>query len=380
MTRQISPKSMRKAYSLVLVLLVVVVLLMMGTGLLSLGMQGQFTAIRAGTELKAMTAADAGLTQALFMMNQLIKDRTWNDFHLISVQERELPNADAAFSYEIGPESTGVLKSQHFITSMGTSGHSRKTVQANIGLKWLFESAILVKDRMSLMPNSIVTGYNSADLTDTDFSVKIGTTSIEADRIPIGPGTVIDADVFVGTGGDPATVIGAGGTITGRTYSLIQEVDFPVITAPALPVTGTALNATGATITLSPADSGQYTSINLAKGTDPGILEIAGGKVLLHITNNMDVGQGCELIVRPGSSLILYIDGNITADNSSGFNNEAGNVRDFQVYATGENQVFDFKAKSDTFKSGCTFYYDEALRDATLDDEGVRFVVKRWKE
>ena len=34
--------------------------------------------------------------------------------------------------------------------------------------------------------------------------------------------------------------------------------------------------------------------------------------------------------------------------------------------------------KSVTFKSGCTFYYDEALRDVTVFDEGVRFVVKRW--
>jgi len=33
-----------------------------------------------------------------------------------------------------------------------------------------------------------------------------------------------------------------------------------------------------------------------------------------------------------------------------------------------------------TFKSGGTFYYDEALRDAGIDDVGARFIVKRWRE
>jgi hypothetical protein len=34
-----------------------------------------------------------------------------------------------------------------------------------------------------------------------------------------------------------------------------------------------------------------------------------------------------------------------------------------------------------TFKSGGTFYYDEALRDnVSIDDVGARFIVKRWRE
>jgi len=37
--------------------------------------------------------------------------------------------------------------------------------------------------------------------------------------------------------------------------------------------------------------------------------------------------------------------------------------------------------KSVTFKSGGKFYYDEALRDnVSIDDEGARFIVKRWGE
>jgi len=281
-----------------------------------------------------------------------------------------------------------------------------------MGFKGLFDSAILVKDRISLMPNTLVAGYNSQDATDTDFDLKIGTTSTAADRIPLGPGTVVEGDVFVGVGGDPKTVIGAGGTITGQKLTLHEELDFPVITPPSLPNIGTALSATGKTISLDPTGSGTYTGISLSQsGGNSGVLEIQGGDVVLYITDNINMGNGCEVIVRPGSSLTLYVDGNISADNSVGFNNQAGNVKDFQLFATGTaEQVFSLKAKSSifgtiyapdvditlypstemrgaivgknvTFKSGGIFYYDEALRDnVSIDDVGARFIVKRWRE
>jgi len=232
-----------------------------------------------------------------------------------------------------------------------------------------------------------------------------------ADRIPLGPGTVVDGDVFVGVGGDPKTVIGAGGTITGEKYALPTEPEFPVITAPALPDMGTSLYAKGATLTIGPADSGKYTGVTLAQGSSSsGVVEISGGDVVLHITGNIDLGTGCEFIVRPGSSLTLYVDGNIYTANSAGFSNENTDIAKLQLYATGgSEQIFDLKAKSKIFgvvyapdvdisaypstelhgsitgnsvtmKSGCTFYYDEALRNGSLYNEGVRVVVKRWWE
>jgi cytoskeletal protein CcmA (bactofilin family) len=258
------------------------------------------------------------------------------------------------------------------------------------------------------MPNTLLTGYNSADPADTDIDVKIGTTGTLSDRIPLGPGTVVDGDVFVGVGGDPSVVVGAGGTITGEKYALTEEPEFPVITPPPLPDMGTDLSADSTTLTIGPADSGKYTAITLSGGGGAGVLEIDGGDVALHITGNIDVGNGCEVIVREGSSLTIYADGDLYADNSMGFNNEPGNVEDFALYGTGEGeQEFALKAKSNVFgvvyapnanitlypsseihgalvgnnvtiKSGGTFYYDEALK--ALHDVGARFVVQRWYE
>jgi hypothetical protein len=49
----------------VLVVVIVVALLVTGGGLLSLALQGRMQGIRAGSEMKARSAADAGLTAAL---------------------------------------------------------------------------------------------------------------------------------------------------------------------------------------------------------------------------------------------------------------------------------------------------------------------------
>ncbi len=400
-------KSQEKGAALFLILFAMILLCITGLALLNLGLQTRFRAIRTSQEIKARWAADAGLTKALVEMNNQLQAKTLSDTSLPAVTDEALFQSNASFSYVAGKNADGT----YTITSTGKTGPIGKQASAILGLKGLFESAILVKDRISLMPNTLVTGYNSADPTDTDFDVKIGTTSTSDDRIPLGPGTVVEADVFVGVGGDPQTVIGAGGTITGQKYSLNMEPDFPVITPPSLPAIGTPLSANGNTITIGPAESGTYTEIDLSQsGGNPGILEIQGGDVELHITGNIDMGNGCEIIVRSGSSLVIYIDGDISADNSVGINNEAGIVKDFQLYATGTGeQDFSLKAKSSvfgtiyapdvditlypsaqmygaiigdsvTFKSGGAFYYDEAVKEVDVDDEGAQFVVKRWYE
>ena len=397
-------KSQETGAALCLMVVAVILLTLTGMALLNLGLQTRISAIRTAKGIQARWSADAGLIKAVVEMNKKLSAKTWSDTSMPAVTNEVLFQSEQSFSYQVDKDGGG----NYTVTSTGMAGSAIKRVYATMRLKGLFDSAILVKDRISLMPNTLVAGYNSQDATDTDFDLKIGTTSTAADRIPIGPGTVVEADVFVGVGGNPNTVIGAGGTITGQKYTLHEELDFPVITPPSLPYIGTALSATSATITLDPTGSGTYTGISLSQ---TGIVEIKGGDVVLYITGNINMGNGCEVIVRPGSSLTLYVDGNISADNSVGFNNQAGNVRDFQLFATGTSvQLFNMKAKSSifgtiyapdvditlypsaemrgaivgknvTFKSGSVFYYDESLRDnVSIDDVGARFIVKRWRE
>jgi len=399
-------KSKQKGAVLSLAVIAVILLTLMGMSLLNLSLKTRISAIRSAQGIQARWAADAGLVKAVIEMNNKLTTNTWSDASKPVAINEVLFQPNQTYSYQVDEDYSG----NYTVTSTGKVGPVSKRVYADMEIKGLFDNAILVKDGISLMPNTLVAGYNSQNPFDTEFDLKIGTTSTAADRIPIGPGTVVDGDVFVGVGGDPQKVIGAGGTVIGKKLALQEEISFPDITPPSLPYYGTAISAAGKTIILDPAGSGTYTGLNLSQSANPGILEIQGGDVVLHITGDINMGNGCEIIVRPGSSLILYIDGNINADNSGGINNKAGHVKDFQLFATGtEEQVFNLKAKSSIFgtiyapdvditlypiaeirgaivgrnvkfKSGSTFYYDEALQDVSVDDVGVRFVVKRWRE
>jgi hypothetical protein len=105
------------------------------------------------------------------------------------------------------------------------------------------------------------------------------------------------------------------------------------------------------------------------------------------------------------------VDGDIHCREGSGVNSESPPemAATLILYGTGDAQDFDIKAKSEwtgvvyapnadidlyaggdaygsivaktfEFKAGGNYHYDEALREVDTDDEGVRFVVKRWYE
>jgi len=419
----------RRGSVLPLVLIVITLLLVMGLGMLRLGLQARVYAARTSDEVAARGAADAGLTKAIWALNQRLGGGL-SASPLPGQIDQILANCYATYSYEMArpgempaeplvvsideDDPFGVkfpFETRYEIRCIGRSGIAERTVHATVKLQGLFESAVLSRTGISLMPNTLITGYNSADPTDTDIDVQIGTTSINDNSISLGPGSVVEGDVFVGVGGDPAEVIGAGGTITGQKFTLTEELQFPVIAPPVLPNFGTVISAKGETVTMTPADSGIYKEIKLSsKAGTPGVLEITGGKVVLYLTGNIDLGNSTEIVVRAGSSLVLYAGGNIDTGNSAGFANENSLTSTLKIFATRQDtQEFELKAKSDVFglvyapnanvelypksklygavvagnisiKSNGTFYYDEALRNVSPDDEGAHFVVERWWE
>ena len=419
----------RRGSVLPLVVIVITLLLVMGLGMLRLGTQARVYAARTSHDIAARGAADAGLTKALWALNQRL-GAGLSAGPLPEQIDQILANCNATFSYDMarpgempaGPLVVSVgeddpfgvkipFETRYEIRCTGRCGIAERTVHATVKLQGLFESAVLSQGRISLMPNTTITGYNSADPTDTDIDVKIGTTSINDNSITLGPGSIVEGDVFVGVGGAPAEVIGAGGTITGQKFTLTEELQFPVITVPALASFGTVISAKGVTVTMTPANSGIYKEIKLSsKAGTPGVLEITGGRVVLYLTGNIDLGNSDEIVVRAGSSLVLYAGGNIATGNSAGFVNENSLTSTLKIFATRQDtQTFELKAKSDVFglvyapnanvelypksklygaivagnisiKSNGTFYYDEALRNVSPDDEGVHFVVERWWE
>ncbi len=401
-------QSKKRGSAIPLAVVAVLILLAMGTGLLSLGLNSRIYSIRTASDITARCAADAGLTMALFRMNEELQVKPLDDSTLPQAIDATLPNCDATYSYTV----TGDLAGGYTITSVGKADQAQRTVSATLELRGLFEYAILTKETLILKPDTLVDGYNSQDPLDTDVEVDVSTQSTADSSIILNSGVIVEGDVSVGVGGDPDTVIKDMGATTGHQLSGIVEEPLPLISPPALPDMGVDIAATGETVTISPADSGQYGSIILTKGDTLGVLEISGGDVVLYLTGNIDLGESCELVVKDGSSLTVYIDGDIHCRTNSAINAEyhPEEPSKFQIYGTAEvQQSFDIKTKSDwsgtiyapnadvilyakadfygsvvsnnfELKAGGNYYYDEALREVNVDDVGVRFVVKRWYE
>ena len=389
---------------LALVAGIVVIVTLMALSLLSLGLNSRTLAVRTTQKIQARCAADAGLTKALFLMNEKLKVKPWDDSSLPYSTDETLPNFDGVFSYKVAKEAAN----SYIITSVGTAGIIEKEIYSTIGFQGLFDHAILTKGQMTLKSNTLIDGYNSTDPGDTDVEVKIGTISVLGDQVILNSSVVVDGDVVVGVDGDVDTVIKDLGATTDGMYSMLEEPPFPLVVLPILPDMGTDIEVDGGTFILGPADSGEYTDIAIkGKGT----LQISGGDVELYITGDIDLGQGCDMIVTAGASLELYIDGDIECKNDSTLGGESfSDPKAFQLFPTGAGvQNFHIKAKSDwcgviyapnadiilyakgncygsvvsgsfEYKSDGNFYYDEALRDVTANDDYVRFVVKRWSE
>jgi choice-of-anchor A domain-containing protein len=403
MNKKKPTKPKRKGFT-ALVMLIIAVLLITGIGLLGLGLDSRILAIRDTSGVAARCAADSGLTKAIYEMNEKLKVKPWDDSTLPQVTNESLPSCNATYSYTV----TGDSVNGYAVESTGKSMEAEKTVRCVLGLISPFDSALFVQETLILKPNAQVLGYNSADPEDTDVNVKIGTNDTADGSITLGSGVVVDGDVVVGPGGDANSVIDDQGATTGDRYAITTEKDFPGITAPTLFDMGGVISAHGTTLTIGPANSGEYDGIELKNATNPGILEIDGGDVVLYITENINLGQDCEIKINEGSSLVIYLDGDLIGDNDAGVNNMNA-PENFKLYGTGEEQTIDLKAKNDFYgavyapnaditinsggdlygsfigssfemKSNSNFYYDEALIDASLDDEAVHFVVTQWSE
>ena len=409
-------QSKRRGSAIPLVVVAIIILLAMGVGLLSLGFNGRIYSIRNTSDIAARCAADAGLAMALFEMNEKLKVKPWNDSTLPEAIDVKLPYSDEVCSYKV----IGSLVGGYTLQSLGQSGNANRGVSATIRLKSAFDSAILTKNELILKAGTIVDGYNSADPTDIEFVVDIGSQSNANDSVILNTGVVVNGDVFVATGAVLDDAIKGAGTVTGSKFTSPPE-PLPLVTAPVLPDKA-AIDVKGTTVSLTPADSGTYPTLTLAKDTMeidgvpktiPTILEVTGGDVVLHLTGDIQLENSCEIIVKPGSTLTIYVDGNIHTHNGSSISNEnpPGEARAIQIYTTGEDKQFiDIKAKSDftgiiyapdddvvlyakgnaygsivadsfDYKAGGNFFFDEALRDnVSVDDEAVVFVVNRWYE
>jgi hypothetical protein len=307
-------RSKRRGSAIPLAVVAVMILLAMGVGLLSLGLNSRLYSIRTASNIVARCAADAGLTKALFEMNEKLKVKPWNGGSLPEATNESLPGCNAVFSYAV----TGDLDSGYTIESTGIAGQAERKVTCTLQVQGPFEAAIFTKNGMQLKNSAIVDWFNYGS---DDEIMQIGTNSVSPGSIGLRNSSTIYGDVAVGVGGNTAVVIDDyGATITGDTRALKEEYPMPPITVPqwllSLPSSGTIQN--DATVT----NSSTYTSINL-KNSKTLVID---GDVTLYVTGGIILGNSAELQIENNASLILYLGGNLEGKNSSTINNLTQNA------------------------------------------------------
>ncbi len=221
--------SKRQGSAILLAVVSIVILLAMGIGLLSLGFNSRILSVRNSSDIVARTAADAGLTVALFEMNEILKAKLWNKGTLPEATDVSLPYCDAVYSYKV----TGDHLDGYVITSVGKSNLAQRTVYATTVLKGLFDDAVLTKANLILKSGTLIDGYNSLDEFDVNTNADIATQSTLDSSIILNTGVVVNGDVRVGLYGNPNTAIkDLGAKVAGLKHGATEKVPLPQITVP----------------------------------------------------------------------------------------------------------------------------------------------------
>jgi len=387
----------KRGSAIPLVMLIVVILLAMGTGLLRLGLGSRVISIRTASNITAQCAADAGLTKALFEMNEKLKVETWDGSTLPLGTEVSLPNCDAVFSYTV----TGDLGSGYTIQSTGNSNQAQRTVSCTLQLQGPFEAAIFTKQYLYMKNGGTVDWYNfDAD----DGNLQIGTNSAEPGSVVLHNSAIVNGDIGVGMGGDlDDVIVDNGATITGETFNLTQIYELPPVTVPESLESSPSLGTINDNTTIS--SSARYNSIDLGNSETV----IISGDITLYITGDITLGNSAELQIEEGASLTLYLGGDFEGQNSSLVNNETQDPQKLKIYGLDSCETIQFKNSADLYgaiyapnadvimnnsgniygavvaesfdmKNSGVFMYDASLRDVSINDEAVYFTITNWHE
>ena len=397
-------------FALALVLCAVILMLIIGVGVLSVGSHSRMMGVRNSSQIAARSAADAGLTKALFTMNQHLEAKTWNDNSLPHVTNERIPNTNSSFSYNVAKTTTADGNDLYRLSCMGNSGRYHKKVNCTLELKGIFEYAIWVAGTLNLKSGTTISAYNQgAD----DPPLQIGTNSTDSGAIMAKTGVTIDGDIVVGPGGDPDVVINntTEAAITGETYPSLVTHKTPDVTVPQYLVDMVSSGTIGTSATLSgPA---KYDTINLGgtTGYDPNKTDkvSVSGDVEIYVTGDLKLGNGDEVEIPIDGSLTIFLGGNLYVDNSGAINNLTKDPTKLQIFGLDTCQNMDFKnsgtfygsiyapdadvhlfnsfelygavvANSFSQDMNANFYYDMNLREVDPTMIGVYMVIKRWSE
>ncbi len=323
MTTAIKKSQSNKSGSVLpLAVVIVLILFFIGMGITKLGLYSRLQTIRSVANITAREAADAGLTRAKYLMRKKLDDEkpNWNNSTLsdISGSDVPLPNCNATYSYDVnGDPNSGFV-----INSTGKCGSAQKTVHCRLVTKSSF-CGIGVKQ-------GIVLGSDiNLGTVQPGGELVIRTNSTDSGAITLKPNVTVPGDAVIGPGGNPDTgiSIGSGSQVLGDKYAGAEIMSFPSVTVP------TWLTSLPATATVPAEVSGNVRFNGLTLGNSQE-LKVTGANTNIYVDGELKLNNGAKITVMPGTSAILYLNGNLVGQNGDGINNLTDDSTKFILYAT----------------------------------------------
>ena len=334
-----------------LILVIGVCLAIIGWGMLYMGLGARVNSAVSVSGITAREAADAGIADALYTMNEAFRNST--NF-VFNPDPCSLPNSNAKFDYEISvpPYATprGNYYDHYQIMSEGTSKGQKRRIYAITDITNLFDYGVIVSNKIELKEESFLDAYNSSlGVYGLDENLRlpgliIGTTYAGHDnRIFLRNGVEVVGGIVVGVGGNPDEIIwdqATPGATTGNRYAMGSEYVWVDVNVPDC---GSSLGNLDASVFTpdftigDPNDPNQlrvkYNNISIPNG---GILYIVGN-VDLCITGTLDLNQGALLVVEdePWSSVRIYLYGDLNVGQSAEINNQTRIPDNFRLYGVG---------------------------------------------
>lgn len=388
-------RSKKAGSVMALVLFAVILLLLSGMGVLSLGQNTRIFSIRTAAEIVARSAADDGITKALWQLNWNLEDG-WAGHALPFEDNTVLPNCNGAtYSYVVvkAANYSGAAdlidfvgsayptkapgSGDYVVRSIGRYNGAEKVIYATLRLRGAGDECVIVRDAITLKSGTYVDGRDSRDPTNLnpDVLTEIGTTSADASKVTLNNGVTVDGNILVGVDGDPAQVIkDLGAVVTGDKYAMIEEPEFPYVDIPDglldhRPKNLEIGNKADPNLYIDETWNGIYGMIDLDTGAvgkerPENLIIKTGNNVVLYLTNtgtgvskaSISLGRDCGIIIEDGATLNLYVAGNILSNTGSGFNN-LGTPPQLKLWGnwtettptTGFSQNWQLNAKSEYF-------------------------------
>lgn len=211
------------------------------------------------------------------------------------------------------------------LVSIAVLACSPYTVQAVI--PYHVQAGILVKENCTIMTDSQL-----RTIPDGDDIVAIFTNSTESPPsggVMLGNGVVVPGDVIIGPGGDVdvAIIEKKDAVIEGETYAAEDLIEFPSKLPPILSLGSWFVDPNDPT-TATIYEDGRYDNLTLGSSKIVSKLFIHGdptvnnGEVCIFVTGDVIIGRDAQIIVTGGSSLRLYIGGDLRLKNCSTITNE----------------------------------------------------------